>query len=113
MKPLDIVQWCTALYNYFMSTVSVSEARATLPDLLDRVLAGEEVTVTRHGQAVAVIVRPDALRTRRAEGILAVATRLQDVIDHGGSMPLSTLPTIALTRAEALLADVSASRSAR
>ena len=96
-----------------MSTVSVSAARAILPDLLDRVLAGEEVTLTRHGQAIAVIVRPDALRVRRAGGILAAATRLQELIDRGGSMPLATIPTMSADRAEALLADVSASRSAR
>jgi prevent-host-death family protein len=36
------------------TTVTVSEARTTLPDIVERVLAGEEVTLTRHGQAVAV-----------------------------------------------------------
>lgn len=101
------------MYTLFMSTVSVSEARATLPDLLDRVLAGEEVTLTRHGQAIAVILRPDALRVRRADGILAAATRLQELMDRGGSLPLATIPTISVDRAEALLAGVGASRSAR
>lgn len=37
-----------------------------MPELLDRVLAGDEVTITRHGRPVAVVVRPDALRVRRA-----------------------------------------------
>lgn len=101
------------MYTLLMSTVSVSAARATLPDLLDRVLAGEEVTLTRHGQAIAVIVRPDALRVRRADGILAAANRLQDLIERGGSMPLETMPTISVDRAEALLAEIAASRSAR
>jgi len=50
-----------------MNTISASEARAALPEILDRVLAGEEVTITRHGQAVAVVVRPDALSARRAD----------------------------------------------
>ena len=101
------------MYTLLMSSVSVSEARATLPHLLDRVLAGEEVTLTRHGQAIAVIVRPDALRVRRADGILAAANRLQDLIERGGSMPLETMPTISVDRAEALLAEIAASRSAR
>ncbi len=96
-----------------MSTVSVSAARAILPNLLDRVLAGEEVTLTRHGQAVAVIVRPDALRVRRADGILAAATRLQQLMERGATMPLATFPTMSVDRAEALLADISASRSSR
>jgi antitoxin (DNA-binding transcriptional repressor) of toxin-antitoxin stability system len=47
--------------------MTVSEARAALPELLDRVLAGEEVTITRHGRPVAVVVRPDSLRVRRAD----------------------------------------------
>ena len=96
-----------------MSTVPVSEARAILPDLLDRVLAGEEVTLTRHGRAVAVMVRPDTLRVRRADGIMAAANRLHDLIERGGSLPLDTMPTISVGRAEALLADIAASRSAR
>ncbi len=101
------------MYDQVMSTVSVSTARAILPDLLDRVTSGEEVMLTRHGQVVAVLVRPDVLRVRRAEGIMAAATRLQDFIDRGGSMPLAAVPTTPVERADALLADISASRSGR
>ena len=36
-----------------MSTVSVAEAKAKLSQLLDKVEAGEEVVITRHGKAVA------------------------------------------------------------
>jgi prevent-host-death family protein len=36
-----------------MSTVSVAEAKAKLSELLDRVAAGEEVVITRHGKPVA------------------------------------------------------------
>ncbi|MGH3246119.1 MAG: type II toxin-antitoxin system prevent-host-death family antitoxin [Trebonia sp.] len=39
--------------------MTISEARATLPDVLDRVVEGEEVTITRHGRPVAVVMRPD------------------------------------------------------
>jgi prevent-host-death family protein len=53
------------------TTMTVSEARAALPQILDRILAGEEVTLTRHGQPVAVVVRPDTLRARRADDALA------------------------------------------
>lgn len=101
------------MYNTVMSNVSVSEARAILPELLDRVLAGEEVTLTRHGRAVAVMVRPDALRARRADGVLAAAVRLQDVLDSRRSVPLAATPTMSAERAEALLADVRESRSGR
>lgn len=39
-----------------MSTVSLAEAKAHLSDLVARAEAGEEITVTRHGKAVARIV---------------------------------------------------------
>jgi len=96
-----------------MSTVSISQARAALPELLDRVLAGEEVTITRHGQEVAVLVRPDTLRTRRADRVLAAAERLHDELSQARNRRLSEAPRISADRAEELLADVAASRSAR
>jgi prevent-host-death family protein len=40
-----------------MAVMTVSEARAALPEVLNRVAEGEEVTITRHGRAVAVIAR--------------------------------------------------------
>ena len=39
--------------------MTISEARAALPEVLDRVAEGEEVTITRHGRPVAVVIRPD------------------------------------------------------
>jgi prevent-host-death family protein len=36
-----------------MSTYSVAEAKAHLPGLINRALAGEEVLITRHGKPVA------------------------------------------------------------
>lgn len=41
-----------------MTTLSLTEARAALPHLLDLVEQGEEVTITRHGKAVAVLSSP-------------------------------------------------------
>ncbi len=57
-------------------SISVTDARAVLSDLVGRVLDGEEITLTRHGQPVAVLIRPDALRTRRAAAVFAVAEKL-------------------------------------
>lgn len=96
-----------------MATMSVSEARAALPAVLDRVLAGEEVTITRHGHDVAVLVRPDALRVRRADQSLAEAERLRDLLERGRSTRLADAPAVDVERAEQLTADVAASRSAR
>jgi len=53
-----------------MTVMTASEAGAALPELLSRVEDGEEVTITRHGRPVAVLVRPDALRSRRARAAL-------------------------------------------
>lgn len=46
-----------------MVTVNLVQAKAHLSELLDKVEAGEEVTITRHGRAVAHI-RP-AQRAKR------------------------------------------------
>ena len=42
-----------------MAVMTVSEARAALPEVLTRVALGEEITITRYGSPVAVVVRPD------------------------------------------------------
>ena len=42
-----------------MAVMTISEARAALPEVLNRVAEGEEITITRHGRPVAVVVRPD------------------------------------------------------
>ena len=39
--------------------MTISEARAALPEVLNRVAEGEEVTITRHGRPIAVVIRPD------------------------------------------------------
>ena len=93
--------------------MTVSEARAALPEILDRVLAGEEVTITRHGEAVAVVVRPDSLRARRADDALAAAQRIRELLAHGRATSLSPQPAITEQRAVSLVADVRAARTRR
>lgn len=96
-----------------MVTVSSTQARATLPELLDRVLAGEEVTITRHGQPVAIVVRPDALRPRRAEQALTAAAGVGDALAAGRSASLSSGPGLTPARADELVAEVRAGRRRR
>ena len=93
--------------------MTVSQARAALPQLLDRVGAGEEVTITRHGRPVAVLVRPDTLRARRADEALVVAGGVRDALASGRQSPLSARPTLRPQRAEALVAEIRAGRSGR
>lgn len=41
--------------------MTISEARAALPDVVNRVAGGEKITITRHGRPAAVVVRPDVV----------------------------------------------------
>jgi antitoxin (DNA-binding transcriptional repressor) of toxin-antitoxin stability system len=41
-----------------MSTATIEEVQTRLQELLERVAAGEEVVITRDGEAVASLVRP-------------------------------------------------------
>ncbi len=47
-----------------MVTVGVHEAKTTLSELLRRVAAGEEVTITRGGEPVAMIIPVQARKPR-------------------------------------------------
>ena len=108
------VHLCTLAYTKAMrASVTVSEARAALPRLLDRVLAGEEVTITRHGEPVAVVVRPDALRMRRAEGAFARAQAVHELLERGRQSPLPPEGSLSLEYAEELIAEIRAGRDRR
>jgi prevent-host-death family protein len=50
-----------------MSRYSVAEAKNTLPSLLDKAMAGEEVVITRHGKPIAEI-KPMAAQPARSRG---------------------------------------------
>ena len=90
--------------------MSASRARATLPELLDRVAAGDEVTITRHGRPVAVLVRPDALRARRAQAAMDGAARVHHALAAGRAAQLPSTGGVSAARAEELIADVRAGR---
>jgi antitoxin (DNA-binding transcriptional repressor) of toxin-antitoxin stability system len=94
-----------------MVMMSASEARAALPDLLSRVEGGEEVTITRHGRPVAVLVRPDALRSRRARAALDGAERIHQLLAAASAPPEGAGLTEA--RAEELIAEIRAGRDVR
>lgn len=91
-----------------------SDARTSLPALIDLVQGGDEVTITRHGQPVAVLVHPDALRRRRAEGLLTAASRIHDMIALPDAAAASEAPAgLTVERAEELIAAVRSGRDAR
>lgn len=90
--------------------VPISAARASLPDLVDRVEAGDEIVLTRHGRPVAVLISPATLRTRRAGGSARKAAELAALLDSARQRrPKARLTT---ERAEALVAEVDRNRDA-
>jgi hypothetical protein len=108
-----------------MTTMTVSEARSALPEVLDRVAGGEEITITRHGRPVAVVIRPDILWSRRVGGALGDAERIHELLTEAAGTPLPEEAGLTeeagrpggtgLTaeRAEELIAAIRAGRDAR
>jgi antitoxin (DNA-binding transcriptional repressor) of toxin-antitoxin stability system len=96
-----------------MTVVTASEARAALPELLSRVEDGEEVTITRHGRPVAVLVRPNALRSRRARGALGDADRIHELLTEAAATALPVGSGLTAQRAEELIGEIRAGRDAR
>jgi antitoxin (DNA-binding transcriptional repressor) of toxin-antitoxin stability system len=92
--------------------MSVSDARAALPDILSRVENGAEVTITRHGRPVAVIVRPDVLRSRRAQPALEQARRVHELLQTAREHARPTAGGISGRRADELIADIRSGREA-
>lgn len=62
---------------------------------------------------MAVLVRPDALRARRAETALDDAARIHDLLAEAAASPLPKGTGLTEQRAEELIAEIRASRDAR
>jgi antitoxin (DNA-binding transcriptional repressor) of toxin-antitoxin stability system len=92
-----------------MVMMTVSQARAALPELLTRFEEGEEVTITRHGRAVAVLVRPDVLRAR-ANVVIDDALRIHELLAGAAESDLPTGPGLSEERANELIAAIRAGR---
>ena len=97
------------MYDNRMTQWSASEARAALPEILDRVEGGEEAVITRHGKPVAVVVRPDRLRARRNELALEAAGALHDRLESARHAPRPSRG-ISRKRGEALVRDLRTER---
>jgi prevent-host-death family protein len=100
------------MYSFDMPTVSASDARQSLPAQLDRVERGEEVEITRHGKVVAVLVRPDMLRARRASDVWAEADRIGSRLEEAMTQRLEPA-TMTAERAEELVAAIRNGRDRR
>jgi antitoxin (DNA-binding transcriptional repressor) of toxin-antitoxin stability system len=100
------------MYTDAMVTLTVSQARALLPELLTRVEDGEEVTITRHGRPVAVLVRPDVMRSR-ANVIIEDADRIHKLIENAGASELPGRTGLTAERAEQLIRAIRSARDSR
>lgn len=94
-----------------MAELTVTEARAILPEVLDRVERGEEITITRHGRPAAVLLRPDLVRTRRAERTIEQARSVAAMLGASRDRPLPD-PTLDPQRAQEWVDAVRADRDA-
>lgn len=54
-----------------METVGAYEAKTHLPKLLERVLKGERITITKHGVPVAVLQPPDPSKAVETKSVIA------------------------------------------
>jgi prevent-host-death family protein len=98
------------LYSRKVERVNASKARAILPEILDRVEAGEEITIVRHGRAIAVVVSPASLRSRKASEAFGAAARVRATLDQARSLPLPS-QGLSLDRADALVNEIEAART--
>lgn len=96
-----------------MTTIGVSEARAQLRTLLERVKRGEEIVLTQNGQPVAVLVNPKQLRVRRAGPTLDAATARRERLAAARRERPDRGAGLHRTRAEQLVADVREARDQR
>lgn len=92
--------------------MTVSQARASLPELLTRVEEGEEITITRHGRPVAVLVRPDVLWTRSSLAVEA-AGRVHGILAAAAEAELPEDTGLSAEKAEQLLAEIRSGRHSR
>jgi prevent-host-death family protein len=68
-----------------MNSIGSYEAKTHLPSLLDRVAAGERITITKHGIAVAVLVPVEAAKGRSPKEVIEELKRLRKGRRLGGA----------------------------
>jgi prevent-host-death family protein len=61
-----------------METVGAYEAKTHLSKLLERVLKGERITITKHGMPVAVLQPPDPDKKMDTSSVIAELRKFRD-----------------------------------
>ena len=67
-----------------MITIGAFEAKTHLSSLLERVAAGEEVVITKHGKPVARLIGAEASNRERLDEVVATMRRLRKTTTLGG-----------------------------
>jgi len=86
--------------------MTLSEARAALPEVVSRVAQGEEITITRHGRPMAVVVRPDVIWSRPGPEVVLdetdwlITTLRERARRHGLSLEQELSALLAAAEAE-------------
>ena len=75
-----------------METWTITEARAALPTIVNRVAHGEDVALTRHGKVVAVVVSPERVKMQRMLRVQVEANALRAEINAARHEPLVAAP---------------------
>jgi len=61
-----------------MEKVGACEAKTHLPKLLERVIKGERITITKHDIPVAVLQPPDSVRKAQPKQVIAELRRFRE-----------------------------------
>ena len=61
-----------------METIGAYEAKTHLPKLLERVIKGERITITKHGVPVAVLQPPPAQRKTEPKKVIAELRKFRE-----------------------------------
>lgn len=95
-----------------MLTYTASEARAKLPEIIDLVVGGEEIQITRHGRPVVMVVSPEMLRVRRPAALEALrrAAEIRRDLEEARNRPLLSGSGLSPGRADQLVAEIRADR---
>jgi prevent-host-death family protein len=74
-----------------MTTVGSYEAKTHLPQLLERVARGERIVITRHGQAIAMLVPARAEEKPDVRSALAKMRELRKGVTLGPGLTIRQL----------------------
>ncbi len=61
-----------------METIGAYEAKTHLPKLLERVLKGEQITITKHGVPIAILQPPLPLRKTEPKKVISELRKFRD-----------------------------------